>query len=435
MGSNPIGGTLGRLAASLRLNSSAASAVVYGVGKPSRESGVDHSDRRRAVEPGEAGSPRVEVDGHVWRIRSLGVARQVLRAREGTTQAGFTAEWIPKGYLKHHPILISDGPRHDEQRRKVARFFAPAVVADRYAEAMAASADALLATAEQQGTFRLDDLALHYTVEVTAQVVGLTESAIPGMAARLVSFFRQPPFDITKPDLGRSRRQWAQAAVNGLLPVLRFYAADVRPAIGARRAQPRDDVISHLIAEGYTNADILVECITYGTAGMVTTREFIAMACWHLLRYPSLRERYVAAGPTERIAILNEIIRLEPVVGHLYRRVQASLELVEGDATWALAAGDLVDICVRPANADPDAVGERPLDLCPGRSLPAGINPAALSFGDGAHRCPGQPLAMLEADALLTRLLARDPTIVAEPTIEWDDLIAGYALRGLELRI
>lgn len=392
-------------------------------------------NRRRAARPGEADTPRVEQHGRVWRVRSLAVARQVLRARDRTTQAGFTAEWIPKGYLKHHPILISDGPQHDEQRRKVARFFAPAVVADHYTDAMATCADALLAEAAQQETFRLDELALHYAVEVTAQVVGLTESPVRRMAARLVTFFNQPPFDITRPDLGRTPAQWARAAVNGLVPVVRFYLADVRPAIRVRRRQSRDDVVSHLIAEGYTDPDILVECVTYGTAGMVTTREFIAMACWHLLREPALRERYLAAGQKERFAILNEIIRLEPVVGHLYRRVQADLELAEGGESWTVPAGDLIDVCVRPANADPEAVGDAPLDLCPGRPLPHGVNEAALSFGDGAHRCPGQPLAILEADVLLTRLLAREPAIVAEPAMAWDDLIAGYALRGFQLRL
>ncbi len=69
------------------------------------------------------------------------------------------------------------------------------------------------------------------------------------------------------------------------------------------------------------------------------------------------------------------------------------------------------------------------------RPLPAAVDEAVLSFSHGAHRCPGQPLAILESDALLHRLLARDITIVAEPTIEWDDLIAGYALRGFDLRL
>ncbi len=391
--------------------------------------------QRRATKVGEPTGPRLERQGHVLRVRSVAGARQVLRARDLTTQAGFTAEAIPKGYLKHHPILISDGPLHDEQRSKVGRFFAPAVVAERYTAHMESCAATLLDEAAAGGTFALDELALYYSVEVTADVVGLTNSPVRRMAARLVTFFNQPPFDITKPDLGRTARQWARAAFAGLVPVVRFYVADVRPAIRARRKAPGQDVISHLIAEGYTNADILVECVTYGTAGMVTTREFITMAAWHLLGNQPLRERYLVAGQTERFAILNEIIRLEPVVGHLYRRVQGSFDVTEGDQTVTVEPGDLIDVCVRPANADAEAVGDEPLGLCPGRPLPSGVNAAVLTFGDGAHKCPGQPLAILESDVLLTRLLARTPTVVSEPTVAWDDLIEGYQVRGLQLRL
>ncbi len=388
---------------------------------------------RRSSRPGERDAPRVEHDGDLWRIRSLPVARQVLRARRETTQAGFTAEWIPQGWLKHRPILISDGPPHDAQRTKVARFLAPMVIADRYGALMEQRADALLADAGSD--IVLDDLALLYAVDVTGQVVGLTNSPVPAMARRLVSFFRQPPFDLTRPRLGRTPRQWAAAAANGLLPLIRFHLADVRPAIRQRRRYPADDIISHLIAEGYTDADILVECLTYGTAGMVTTREFISMAAWHLLDDHALGTRYRAAAQAERLSILNEILRLEPVVGHLYRRAAASFTLTEGHQSWTVAAGDLLDVGVRQANADPDAVGPDALSLCPGRALPPGVNEAGLAFGDGAHRCPGQPLATLEADVLLTRLLARDPVIVGEPTLGWDDLISGYTLRGLRLQL
>ncbi|MFT4108426.1 cytochrome P450 [Propionicimonas sp.] len=394
---------------------------------------VDAPDLRRAVKPGERDEPPVEREGRVWRIRALEPARQVLRARGRTTQAGFTAEWIPKGWLSHHPILISDGPPHDEQRSKVARFFAPAVVGERYAAAMEACADRLLATASANGSIVLDELALHYSVEVTAGVVGLTASPVPAMARRLVAFFTQPPLDITRPDLGRTRRQWALAARNGLVPIVRFFFSDVRPAIRARRRRPSGDVISHLIAEGYTDADILLECITYGTAGMVTTREFISMACLHLLANPPLRDRYLTAGAVERAAILNEVIRLEPVVGHLYRRAQAEVEITHAGQRWTIEPGDLIDVGVRQANADPGRFGEDGLRLCPGRPLPQGTNAAGLSFGDGAHRCPGQPLAILEADVLLRRLLALRPRIAAAPVLGWDDLIEGYRLRGFRL--
>ena len=57
---------------------------------------------RRAHKPGETDGPRVQHDGHVWRIRSLATARQVLRRRDLTTQAGFTAE-APDRWVLRRP--------------------------------------------------------------------------------------------------------------------------------------------------------------------------------------------------------------------------------------------------------------------------------------------------------------------------------------------
>lgn len=393
------------------------------------------TDQRRARRPSEAPGPPLERRPGLVRVRSLVAARQVLRERAKTRQAGFTAEKIPQGAFRHRPILISDGPLHDEQRSKVARFFAPAVVDERYGEVMTRSADRLLAQAQRAGSVALDEVALHFTVEVTAVAVGLTESPVPAMSKRLVSFFNQPPLDITRPDLGRTRRDWARAAVNGLVPLVRFYVRDVRPSIRARRTNPGNDIISHLLAEGYSTADILVECVTYGTAGMVTTREFICMAAWHLLTDADLGARFRAAKRPERLAILGELLRLEPVVGHLYRRATDDFTISDGDRQIRVEAGDLVDLSIRDANADPAVVTPDPLGVCPGRALPPGVDATGLTFGDGAHACPGRPLALREADVLLTRLLALNPELVSEPELSWDDLIEGYALRGLTLRL
>lgn len=250
------------------------------------------------------------------------------------------------------------------------------------------------------------------------------------MARRLVSFFDQPPFDLSRKDLGRSLRQWARAARKGLWPIGTYWWSDVRPAIRERRRHPSDDLIGQLIAKGWSRTDILVEAVTYGTAGMVTTREFIVMAAWHLLTTPALAQRYRVAGEDERLAILQEVIRLEPVVGHLYRRINEALVVTDGDQDYRLAPGDLVDVDVRCANTDVD---DEPLRLCPLRTLPRGVRPAVLSFGDGVHKCPGEPLALFEADVLLSRLLARNPRLVREPELGWDDLVSGYNLRGMRL--
>lgn len=378
----------------------------------------------KAAKSAEAAGP----DRSMWRLRAFAPARRVLRARGRSTQAGFTAEKIPRGLFRAHPILISDGPGHDRQRREVARFFAPAVIADRYGECIGTAAQKIIDEAVVTGRCRLDEAALHFTVDVTSQVVGLTEAGTNSMAARLVTFFCQPPVDLAAENWGRTKRQWMQAAVNGIVPLLRFFAHDVYPAIRAHRRRHRGDVISHLLDSGHSTGDILVECLTYGTAGMVTTREFIAMACWHLLDDEELRRSYLAAEQSRRLAILEEIIRLEPVVGHLYRRATAAIDL---DDRTTIPAGDLIDVCVREANVDPVVYGTHAEGLCPHRSS-SGPG-AGLSFGDGAHACPGKPLALYETDALLHRLLACEPRLLTEPTIEWDDLTAGYRIRSIDL--
>src|SRR5699024_8623555 len=134
-------------------------------------------------------------------------AKDVLLARHETIQAGFTAEYIPRKVFRNHPILISDGPQHDEQRRKVARFFAPKVVAERYTDLMTTVVDKIITQAQRTGKITIDDVALYYTVEVTASIVGLTHAKVPALARRLEKFFRQPPLDRSKPRLGRTNRQ------------------------------------------------------------------------------------------------------------------------------------------------------------------------------------------------------------------------------------
>src|SRR5690625_6426416 len=188
---------------------------------------------RKAWKPGDH-QGRVTKRGTMWRIGSLAAAKDVLLARNETIQAGFTAEYIPRTVFRNHPILISDGPGHDEQRRKVARFFAPKVVAARYTNLMTAVVDKIIDQTKRTGTITIDDIALYYTVEVTASIVGLTHAKVPALARRLVKFFRQPPLHRTKPRLGRTNRHWMTAADTGLVPTMCLLASLVLPAVRSR---------------------------------------------------------------------------------------------------------------------------------------------------------------------------------------------------------
>lgn len=386
---------------------------------------------RRSERPGEEQGPPVEVRQGVWHIRSLEVARAILRDRGATAQAGFNAELVLRAPWRP-PLLYADGEAHRQQRVKVARFFTPRAVAANYRGLMEQRARDLVAGMADRGVVDLPRVAMRYSVDVAAQVVGLTNSDRAGMNRRLDRFFALE-FESPEGAVQTVADRVAQA-LRSQLPFWSFYLLDVLPATRVRRRTPGDDVISHLIAEGYSNTEILIEVITFAAAGMVTTREFISMATWHLLENPELRNDYLLGDEAGRLAILLEILRLEPVVGHLYRRTTRTIRLNDPrGGELVIPAGAVLDLYVRAANADLGTGDE--LTLRPGRAMPAGVGSEALSFGDGAHKCPGNSLAIQETDILLQQLFRRDVTILSQPRIAWNDLIAGYEVRDLVLKV
>lgn len=274
-------------------------------------------------------------------------------------------------------------------------------------------------------------LSFRLAVKVAAKVVGLTDSRLPGMDRRLEAFFANDMTEFGWNPLalfGFARNQTRVAA---------FFYLDVKPAIEARKKEPKEDVISHLISKSYGDGEILTECLTYAAAGMVTTREFISVAAWHMLEQPAVRERYLAGGEEERHALLQEILRLEPVVGNLYRRATVDIQLEDGDETVTIPSGSLINLHTYAANADTSVTGECPLMISPGRELQREkVGPAVMSFGDGSHRCPGAFVAIQESDVFLQRLLALEELrIERKPSVSWNDLVAGYELRGFTVAI
>ncbi|MEU9313497.1 cytochrome P450 [Streptomyces sp. NPDC048256] len=380
----------------------------------------------REHEPGRPGCPvRRGADG-TWEVRGYAAAREVLRATD-TVQAGLGIETVEKLPARvRRPVLYQDGPGHREQRRQTARFFTPRRVDEHYRELMTRVAEEQTAALRAAGTAQLSDLSFTMAIEVVSDIIGLTHSR-PGLKSRLERFF---PEEFGQPGLTSLRGLYWLLRQN--TNWLRIHLADVRPAIRAHRRQERDDLISHLLAEGCSGAEILGECLTYAAAGMVTTREFICVAAWHLFDDPELLARYRAAEEPERLELLREILRLEPAVGRLARRATAPMRVGEA----SIGAGELLTVFVDEANADPDVVGRDPDLLRPGRLRDLGPGPAGLAFGDGAHRCPGAAVAVLEADVLLSRLFALDGLrMTGRPRVSFKDEIGGYEIRELTVTV
>jgi cytochrome P450 len=349
-------------------------------------------------------------------INGYTLARDILRNAK-MHQAGVDAQAVDVRNPDHAPVFYLDGESHRKKRGAIARFFTANAVASRYRPTMQRTAAMLMRQLEQSGRGRLDELALQMTVTVAAEIVGLTDSNQRGMAKRIAATIQSP-------------RGWLSrrlAPLNMRYRALKFYFRDVRPAIRARRRERQDDIISHLIEEGYSEQAIMIECLTYAVAGMVTTREFIVMAAWHMLEDRDLHARFIAGSEDDQVAILEEILRLEPVAAMLFRRAADELPQF---SSGAVAQGALFNIDIRAVNTDESVVGACPYALDPDRSQKAKPGTGSLSFGHGAHRCPGSQVALGESRIFLDQLL-RLPGIRFEraPTMGWHELIMSYELR------
>jgi cytochrome P450 len=396
---------------------------------------IDHRalSLRKTAQTAESATQPVEQDREgVWHVRGYEQARAILRS-DATKQAGFNAELLERlPQRMNPPILYQEGAPHHEQRRQTARFFTPKTVSANYRALMEGFAERTVARLRHSRKADLSELSMKLAVRVAGEVVGLTNSVIPGMDRRLNAFFSHAPQKLRMND----PRAWL-AFVRNQRHMWAFFYLDVKPAIAARRKAPREDVISHLIGRGASDTEILTECVTYGAAGMATTREFISVAAWHLLEQPGLRDAYLAGDEDERQQMLGEILRLEPVVGHLFRRATADFEIEVDGNTITITAGSLIDLHLYAVNADETVVGDHPLLICPDREIRSErVGPAVMSFGDGHHRCPGAYIALQETDIFLRKLLALPTLRIAQkPSVSWNSLIQGYEIRRFLLAV
>lgn len=329
-------------------------------------------------------------------VDSFDVGREILRS-PAMKQAGLGADQVVIDDPTQAPVFFLDGEDHRRKRAAIARFFNPKAIAARYRTVMEDVSDRLLDELRAKGRLQLDQAAWSLAVCVAGEVVGLTNSDKDGMARRIEGILS----GTTLHAMGPIKRLFMSVVVRAR--GMHFFWRDVRPAIRARRAERQEDIISHLLDEGYSEPAIMIECMTYSAAGMATTREFIVMVAWHLFEKEELRNRYLEGSEEEQFAILEEILRLEPVATLLYRRSEQEIPdtltgKVEADKTYA--------INLRSVNTDADAVGP-----CPYSRSRQGeededprFDPQFWRWQPSLPRCPGR----LERDAHFHRQAVPD---------------------------
>jgi cytochrome P450 len=355
-------------------------------------------------------------------VGSFAAAREILRSPK-VRQAGATADQADLSKPGEISFFFLDGDEHRKRRAAVAGLFAPKTIVTRHHVVMNRTIDAIVADLQRRGSAPLDELSWQMAVDVAADIVGLTNSdSNKNLADRVKGVL----------DSSMERKPgWLGTLVFGarmLVRVNRFWKKDLIPAIEARRREPKDDVISHMVKENYSKKGMIMECLSYGGAGMMTTREFIVMCAWHMFEKPALLERFLTGGEEDQFAILEEILRLEPVAALLHRR---AVESAEGSQGGDFSEGEVVALSIRDANTDEAITGPCPYELDPDRAKRMKVVGPYMSFGDGPHRCPGAQVALHETRIFLDRMF-RLPGIklLSEPEITWNPYIQGYELRG-----
>jgi len=377
-----------------------------------------HTDSKTATEPYQ-NTPRVEKDNEgIWHIRGYAEAKDLLK--QELLQDGFGAENIFKAKLE--PVLYQHGDPHRKQRAAIAKYFSPTTVSQKHWAMMEKAADEIIASLTDAKRINLKTLTTRMAVVVTSAVVGLNPTQ--GMIRRIDGMLHSPPAKPTNPIM----RVFAE--IIGYSHQLQFWLLDVRPSIAERKRNPQDDVVSYMISKGKSGLDIMVECLVYGAAGMATTQEFICAVLMHALENPKVREALTSEDIDVRYEALHEILRLEPVIGKIKRKViNEPVTVTSGGETHHIPVDAKIEFHVYDVNADSQAVGASPEQNCPHRELDKGTYRSLIGFGSGPHRCAGEHLAIAETDIFVRKLLSlKGLRVEHQAEITYNKTVEGYEI-------
>jgi cytochrome P450 family 135 len=174
----------------------------------------------------------------------------------------------------------------------------------------------------------------------------------------------------------------------------------------------RADILSMLLqardedGRPMTDGELRDELVTLLLAGHETTATSVAWAVERLVRHPEKLARLtaeIAAGEEAYLeAVVNETLRVRPVVPIVVRHLQADLAV----GGYVLAAGTMVAPCIYLTNRN-GRVYERPAEFMPERFLDRSPETFAwIPFGGGIRRCIGASFALLEMKLILRTILS-----------------------------
>jgi cytochrome P450 len=299
-------------------------------------------------------------------------------------------------------MVFKDPPNHTRLRNLVKRAFTPRAVAaleGRIVDVV----EHVLDLPERGEVDIVGDIAYPIPAMVIAEMLGVP--------AEDRDLFRGWSNDITmlifEGDRDEADRKTAQ---DGLVALSDYLTGLVREH---RRAQ-KDDLISRLIEaedhdEHLTEQEIVSTCVLLLFGGHETTTNLIANGYLALLRHPSQAELWLQ-DPSIAESAVEELNRYDGPAALVVRRAAEDLEIRgrqirEGQRVLLVQAGANRD----PRRfADPDTLDLRRED---NRNV---------AFGFGVHYCLGAPLARLETQIALPRMLRRltDPQITEPLTYQ-----------------
>jgi cytochrome P450 len=198
-----------------------------------------------------------------------------------------------------------------------------------------------------------------------------------------------------------------------------------RKSIADKRLHPGDDMISALLHgnddDRLTEDELVAMIFLFTVAGHITSQHTLSNGILSLLRHPDQLAKLRADMSITPRAI-DELMRFDGGVGVATFRFTKD-EIPVGDVV--IPPDQILALSLTSAHRDdtryPDA---DTLDL---ERRPLGV----LGFGHGTHFCMGQPLAKIQTEVGLIKLLTRFPDLrlTTDPvTLKWE---SSTLLRGL----